>query len=305
MNTPFVTVVIPTYNRTETLPRAINSVINQSYSNWELYIIDDGSTDNTKELIQREYSSDSRIYFVERPVSRPKGANSCRNIGAEEGSGKYVAYLDSDDEWLSEHLKSKVVKLEKTNAKFIFGSFSVKKNDDVYDFRCKLNKNKRVDYYLAEEGDIRTSSFVVERSAFLKIKFDEKLKKHQDWDFALRFCDEFNYTVDESYTTILHYEKNRMSDDSNHKATSRFLDRHKEHLNCKALDKIITMVGFATYRNEGRSEIFLKYARLLRENKYISNKISFSVGYIFPIPLIGFLWFKLIENYRNLRKSFG
>jgi glycosyltransferase involved in cell wall biosynthesis len=94
MNTK-ISIIIPTFNRDKTLTRAIRSVQNQSFLDWELLIIDDFSTDNTKELVLELSKIDSRIKYFH---NIEKGGNRARNVGLEYSSGKYLVFLDSDDE---------------------------------------------------------------------------------------------------------------------------------------------------------------------------------------------------------------
>ncbi len=93
---PKVSVIIITYNRANLLPLAIESVLFQSFSNWELIIIDDGSTDNTSSVVER-FLSDQRIIYHKNDINL--GIGRTRNIGLRLAQGEYVAILDSDDEW--------------------------------------------------------------------------------------------------------------------------------------------------------------------------------------------------------------
>jgi GalNAc5-diNAcBac-PP-undecaprenol beta-1,3-glucosyltransferase len=99
MESPFFSVIIPAYNRAYILPRTIQSVLNQQFENWELIIIDDGSKDNTAELM-KQYS-DERIHYHYQNNSERSAA---RNNGINRSKGKYICFLDSDDEFLPEHL---------------------------------------------------------------------------------------------------------------------------------------------------------------------------------------------------------
>lgn len=96
-----ISIIIPTFNRASLIPRAIDSVINQKYSEWELIIVDDGSTDNTKEIMDK-YLIDSRIKYFKKSNS---GAAHSRNVGVEQSTYNLITFLDSDDEavpnWLS------------------------------------------------------------------------------------------------------------------------------------------------------------------------------------------------------------
>ncbi|WP_323191217.1 glycosyltransferase family 2 protein [Halostella sp. PRR32] len=92
---PKVTVIIPTYNRAETLPRAVDSALDQTFEDLEVLVVDDGSTDETRELL--DSYSDPRVRTIAHETNR--GANVARNTGIENARGEYVAFLDSDDEW--------------------------------------------------------------------------------------------------------------------------------------------------------------------------------------------------------------
>ena len=100
---PLVSVILPTYNRAELLRRAVNSVLAQTYPNWELIIWDDGSTDTTREIVS-SYKDDRIKYFFDMN----HGVAYARNRAVEVSTGKYLAFLDSDDEWVCEKLSVQV-----------------------------------------------------------------------------------------------------------------------------------------------------------------------------------------------------
>src|SRR5215831_13870333 len=91
---PFFSVIIPTYNRATCVGRAIESVLRQTFQDYELIVVDDGSTDKTAEVV-RQYGE--RIVFVSQPN---RGVSAARNAGVSRAAGDWVAFLDSDDEWL-------------------------------------------------------------------------------------------------------------------------------------------------------------------------------------------------------------
>ena len=95
-----ISVIIPTYNRGNMIERAVRSVLNQTYNNIEVIVVDDGSTDNTEEVI-KDIKDTSVIYIKEANA----GACVARNKGIDVSSGDYIAFLDSDDEWFPEKLE--------------------------------------------------------------------------------------------------------------------------------------------------------------------------------------------------------
>jgi glycosyltransferase involved in cell wall biosynthesis len=124
INKPLVSVILPTYNRAHTLRRAINSVLNQTYKNFELIIIDDASTDNTEELIKKIKQIDGRIKYVK--CKKNIGAALARNKGLDLAQGDYIAFQDSDDEWLPQKLEKQIKKFEQNpEADIVYHSLSI------------------------------------------------------------------------------------------------------------------------------------------------------------------------------------
>ena len=103
---PTVSVIIPTYNRAKLLPRAIKSVLNQTFKDFEVIIVDDGSTDNTEEVINEFQKHNKRIKYIRH--EKNKGAAAARNTGIKIAQGEYIAFQDSDDEWLPNKLEKQM-----------------------------------------------------------------------------------------------------------------------------------------------------------------------------------------------------
>ena len=108
MPEPFFTVVIPTHNRHDLLRHAIDSVLKQSFESFELIVVDDHSTDNTRSVVGS--FEDARIRYLEN--DRTKGAAGARNVGIIAAKGKWVAFLDDDDTWMQEKLKAQYERIE-------------------------------------------------------------------------------------------------------------------------------------------------------------------------------------------------
>lgn len=202
-NLPKATVIIPTYNRAKTLERSIKSVLTQTFSDYELIIIDDGSTDNTKELIID--IKDDRIHYIKSPVNR--GAANARNIGIRAAKGEYIAFQDSDDEWLPEKLEKQVTALDKTDGEtgmvytgffYDFGENGILEyppKDMPYEI-----KSGYIYPQMLKRNLIGTPTMLVRKGCLNKVgMFNTTLKSLEDWELCLRISKEYKvYFVDES-----------------------------------------------------------------------------------------------------------
>src|SRR5262245_25998038 len=106
---PLVSVILPTYNRADTIRRAIESVRNQTLQDWELLVVDDGSTDDTAGMIAARYAGEPRLKLIRQ---ENQGVSAARNAGLRASFGKYLAFIDSDDEFLPHHLELESAFLE-------------------------------------------------------------------------------------------------------------------------------------------------------------------------------------------------
>lgn len=190
MKTLLVSIIIPTYNRAHLIAETLNSIITQSYANWECIIVDDGSTDNTYDRIASYCKKDSRIQYFQRPEDRPKGANACRNYGFEISKGLYVKWFDSDDIMLPEHIAILVSALQNETVDFVVGdsiNFEDGKeiNSKPYDFDRSSAEINPFTYATNQVGWI-TDDFMAKRAVVQKIKFNEKLKAGQEYNYFVR-----------------------------------------------------------------------------------------------------------------------
>src|SRR5690554_2207297 len=101
---PLVSIIIPTFNRAHLIGETLDSVIAQTYQNWECIVVDDGSTDHTAEIMANYLAKDSRFQYHHRPKNRPAGGNAARNFGFGVSKGEYINWLDSDDLFLPDKL---------------------------------------------------------------------------------------------------------------------------------------------------------------------------------------------------------
>jgi len=103
-----ISIIIPNYNRENLVAETLDSIISQTHQNWECLIVDDGSTDRSVEVIRKYAEKDPRFILIERPSTKLKGANSCRNIGLKKAKGDYIIFFDSDDLMMPHHIQAKL-----------------------------------------------------------------------------------------------------------------------------------------------------------------------------------------------------
>jgi len=165
-------IIIPTYNREKLIGFAINSVIEQEFTDWELIIIDDGSTDSTKEVIE-PYLKDERVkYIFQKNAER----STARNNGILKSKGQYICFLDSDDTFLNNHLLTFHEFIKNTeNIGFIY---SLKKGDKFIS-----RKNKFGQVFLS---DIHSQQVCIKRNFFDKDLFDPKINIGEDRELWMR-----------------------------------------------------------------------------------------------------------------------
>lgn len=217
-------IIIPTYNRSLILKDTLTSVLNQSFTDYEIIVVDDGSTDNTDEVI-KEFKNEKIRYYYKKNEER----SVARNFGADKASGEYLIFLDSDDRMKENHLSSvnEFIQLNK-NAKFLFAGYVI------------LNPDKTVLYEYGVDGVFRPSnlfygnflgcsSIIVSSTLFKNYYFntDRRLILFEDWELWLRIISDntlyclpnksiiminhvgrsvLNYNVEEINSRILHFK---------------------------------------------------------------------------------------------------
>ncbi|MCK0470088.1 glycosyltransferase family 2 protein [Halalkalibacter sp. APA_J-10(15)] len=203
-DTPFFSVVIPTYNRESLLKEAIKSVLNQTFQNFEVLVVDDGSTDKTLEIIDDFH--DDRIKKLRN--NRVKGGGGARNTGIYKATGKWVAFLDDDDVWLEEKLELQYKQIMCLSEKYVIVYTGYEKYDfDNNKVERKILPQKKGDIYydLLYKNYIGTFSTVaIKREPLLSIGgLDESLEARQDLDLYVRLADK--YSVDYINKSLVRY----------------------------------------------------------------------------------------------------
>lgn len=182
-----VDVVMPAYNASQYLHETVESVLAQTLDDFELLIIDDGSTDNTAEIAHYYSQRDSRVKLFSQTN---QGISVARNKGLQLTSGKFVAFIDADDQWLPDKLTSHIQHLNRNdNLGVSFGrvEFLSSNGRPTGKFSNSTLKNLKPRYFLYENPTITGSNLVVRREVFQNIGyFDENMSYAEDLDWCLR-----------------------------------------------------------------------------------------------------------------------
>lgn len=185
--TPYFSVVIPVYNRAHSIGVALRSVLAQTFQDFEVIVVDDGSTDDLASAVAQ--IGDDRIRLIRQENS---GANVARNRGIDNARGTYVALLDSDDEFLPHHL-SAAAEVHRRDPDVVIYSRVVVDRGDGRTF-MKPPRPMRVgehmaEYLLCDHGFLPTITLVLPTALARSVRYDETLPFGQDTDFAIRLYD--------------------------------------------------------------------------------------------------------------------
>ena len=192
-----VSVVLPTYNRAHTVRTAIDSVLAQSYEDFELIVVDDGSTDDTPTVVSDV--SDHRVQYLRFPENR--GANVARNAGIRAADGQYIAFQDSDDVWRPRKLELQVRTFERApeDVGVVYtGYYRVSDGDRQYGPRGKetLSGDVHEEMLKGNGWFIPTAVAAVRQACFDAVGlFDERLQRLQDWEMWLRLSERYEFEL--------------------------------------------------------------------------------------------------------------
>lgn len=186
-----VSVIIPTYNREKVIERSVRSVLNQTYKNIEVIIVDDGSKDNTEEIINS--INDERIIYYKQ---KNGGASKARNTGVKLSTSDYIAFHDSDDSWREDKLEKQMnYMMEHPEFSMVYCDYLMHKVDGTTyavpnDFNVIGQLEGDMFLTLLVNNTIGTPTMLLKKELFEEFEgFDDSLNCLEDWDFALRFSE--------------------------------------------------------------------------------------------------------------------
>lgn len=202
-----ISVIIPVYNRAKLIKRAINCVLNQSFKDYEIIVIDDGSTDETLEILES---------FKEIKVIKQKnfGVSHARNQGIKSSKYPWIAFLDSDDEWHQDKLE-KQINFHMQNKDILFSHTNETWIRENKELKQKKQHKKPSGFCFEENLDfckISPSTVMLKKEIFKKVEyFDENLKVCEDYDLWLRILKSFEIGLMKEALTLKHAEDNQLS----------------------------------------------------------------------------------------------
>lgn len=209
-----ISVIMPTYNRAWLIEASINSILNQTYRDLELIIIDDGSTDDT--AIRVGQIKDERVKYISYKYN--KGQSHARNVGIKNSNGEYLAFLDSDNIWTANYLENrmKIIKHRK-NEVIVFGNMytDIEKKGMFPGIDAEiLNDRKKLIRLMLLSNRIDTNTVMISRGCVDKIGyFDESMRALEDWDYFLRViqCEDIDVVFDETAMVFHTVSKDSLS----------------------------------------------------------------------------------------------
>ncbi|CDF80637.1 glycosyltransferase (GT2) [Formosa agariphila KMM 3901] len=280
-----VSIIIPVFNRELVITETINSIRNQTYENWEVLAVDDGSTDNSRSVLKDWSIKDSRIKSIFREeYSSIKGAPTCRNIGLEEASGDYVIFLDSDDLFIPECLSNRIENY-KQNPKLDFmvfqGAFFSEKIEDSNILWNKFTAEDDLIRFL--RGDIvwQTTGPIWKRDFLINynLRWEEEVASSQDWEFHINvLLNDCNFLKEESAPDyfVRRDQKDKARISEGHYSYKKYMNR-------------IPLIEKLIYKLKEESHFLALHKYLVRDTlSCLKNSVDY----------------KIVEEFKNLNKLF-
>ena len=180
-NSPAVDIILPNYNKEKYLEESINSVINQTYKNWQLYVIDDNSKDKSLQVLEK-FSHLEKIKIIK--LNKNKGPSFCRNYGMRISNGKYISFIDSDDVWFNTKLTNQINFMENNNLNFTYTDyvpFFESNNKKKFKKRTYIKDSFNYEIF-TKNSSINTTTMIITRSILSYHRF-RKIKLCEDYLF--------------------------------------------------------------------------------------------------------------------------
>jgi glycosyltransferase involved in cell wall biosynthesis len=318
MNSPIVSIIIPTYNYGKYIEETLDSIKSQTLIGWECIIIDDGSTDNTKQLVNQYIQNDKRFLYH---YKKNAGLSAARNSGIKLAKGKYIQFLDADDLIENQKLDKQINILESIPyPAVIFGEyqkFYETKDGKQFEEWSEIAqlKNGRQDQFrmkLIEKNRFPPCAPVFPLEIAKQIRFDEKLTSYEDWDYWLKLSEliDFYYYKTPNSAALVRFHENSMSAntfrmvlneiDVRNKLSKKLQDKYLLKINKeerKSAIKTALYLAVEMYKKkEVNKNIFLILYEKIQDPKVLLLKyLSF-----FPQKLLTKIVWIIFEEFKNV-----
>jgi len=282
MSGPLVSVVIPTYKRPQKLLRAVRSVLDQEYENWELFVVNDAP-----EMDVRDYlPNNNSINYIHH--NKNKGASAARNNGIRMSNGQYVALLDDDDAWKEKKLKRQVEKFNSLDDSYglVYTGRDIMEGDDLVQTHIP-NEDGWIHNTLLHQNVIPSNTPLIRQECFNKIGyFDTKLESVQDLDLWIRISKKYKSAVIPESLAISHIgHKDRITTNMERKyrGHKRLIEKHQDAFqsNPSAIAKQYRRLGLFATRSGRRVEGSVYFFR-----SFQNNPKNWKIALYFLTPLI-------------------
>jgi len=272
---PLVSIIIPTYNRAHLIGETLDSVLAQTYQNWECIIVDDGSSDNSDEVIEEYTKKDSRFKYYHRPDEHLPGGNGARNYGFKMSQGEYVNWFDSDDLMVAEKLELKVKVMLENDVDFVVGGnaeiisfdpYEVKKRWDIFKKGDPLLNHLKTNIAFDTAGPLFKNIYLVSTSLF-----DEEVRIGQEWEFYSRLLTQSPriYYIDQP----LYHFRNLNDGIRKTNNKSKYLNR------CSTEFKLFTFINKSGYFKKNKKDNYdyqqFKFYWTLRRFQYLRHNFGY------------------------------
>lgn len=229
---PLVSVVIPTYNRANIIDKAIDSVLDQTYENLEVVVVDDGSTDNTEEVVTAY--DDPRVRYI--PLEENQGANVARNTGIKEAKGEFIAFQDSDNIWDEEKIEKQVKAYmnspEDHKVVFTIVCGNLRKGGKIYvPEKWATPRNGDIHNTIRKGSCVSTQGIFTKKSCLEKVGyFDEEFPRLQDWELAFRLSKHYKFKLVDEVMVEAYHDESSITEDNKAlaEAIEMFLEKHRD-----------------------------------------------------------------------------
>lgn len=307
MKNALVSVIIPVYNRADTIKRAVDSVLCQTHGNLELIIVDDGSTDNTVAIVKAY--KDERIRII---CQEHGGANKARNTGIANAKGEFIAFQDSDDAWYVDKLDTQIKLMEEENYPACYSAYNLHKNHLVHtvpvNFEDRNRYQEGLREVLKERNVVGTPTLIFRREVLTLLGneyFDEQMPRLQDYDFVIRLIKVCGMAyVNRPLMDAFRTKDSISGSGTLYEAACGIIKKHNDFINVeKFMDFVISTEAGIDVPNRLVEDMDTFQKRVGAGDKQCKDKMFMHISEKYNIQnkLLSVLYDSVVENLQNKR----